>query len=84
MLARIKSKFTAGDEGRELYRRAITRLVGTKPQEAAQAFQEYRRQYRQPLEPDAMLTLAGIFLRQGDQDSAAYPQCKGVVPVGEA
>lgn len=70
MLARVKSKYSASDEGRELYRRAITRLAGGNPREAAQAYLEYRKLYQQPLEPAVMLALAGIFQRQGDQDTA--------------
>lgn len=71
MLARIKSKYAASEEGRELYCQAIPRLAGSSPQEATQAYLEYRRWYQQPLEPGTMLALAGIFQRQGDQDTAS-------------
>jgi len=69
-LARVKSKYGASDEGRELYRRVIPPLIGASPQEAAQAYSEFRRLYQQPLEPSAVMELAGIFQRQGDQDTA--------------
>jgi membrane associated rhomboid family serine protease len=71
MLARIKSKYAASDEGGELYRKVIPRLAGSNPRGAAQAYHEYRRRYQQPLESAAMMALAGIFQRQGDQDTAA-------------
>lgn len=70
MLARVKSKYAASDEGRELYVKAITRLVTTNPKEAAQAYLEYRTPYQQHLEPPVMFALGGIFQRQGDPDTA--------------
>lgn len=71
MLARIKSKYAASDEGRELYCRVIPRLLGGSPREATQAYLEYRHRYQQPLEPATMMALAAIFLRQKDQDAAS-------------
>ncbi len=70
MLARIRSKYAANEEGRKLYAGAISRLVATNPQEAAQAYQEYAVVYRQPLEPSVMIALAGTFQRRVDLDTA--------------
>ncbi len=70
MLARVKSKYVATDEGRELYARVIPLLIAADPPEAARAYLEYGKSYRQPLEPGALVALAGIFQRQGDLDSA--------------
>jgi tetratricopeptide (TPR) repeat protein len=77
MLARIKSKYTPTDEGRELYARAIPRLIASSPQEAAQTYLEYRKSYQPHLEPVVMADLAGIFQRQGDLDTAT--RCLDVV-----
>lgn len=70
MLARIRSKYTTSNEGRELYAGAISRMIASQPQEAAQAYQEYCASYRQALEPSVMMALAGIFQRRVDLDSA--------------
>lgn len=77
MLARIKSKYAASDEGRELYAKAIPLLAISSPQEAAQAYLEYSNSYQQHLEPPVMASLAGIFQRQGDLDTAT--RCLDVV-----
>ena len=69
-LARIKSKYHASDEGRELYSRAIGLLLATYPKEAAQAYLEYQKTYHKPLDAGLMSALAGIFQRQMDLDSA--------------
>jgi len=69
-LARIKSKYNASDEGRELYSRAIGLLLASYPNEAAQAYLEYRKMYQKPLETRIMSALAGVFQRQMDVDTA--------------
>lgn len=69
-LARIKSKFSASSEGAELYARAIDLHLKTDPGEAAQTFLEYWKTYQKPLAPDAMASLATIFQRLGDCDTA--------------
>lgn len=83
MLARIKSKYAASEEGRELYCRVIPRLLGGSPREATQAYLEYRHRYQQPLEPGTMMALAAVFLRQKDQDTAC--RClEAVVAISDA
>lgn len=77
MLARIKSKYAATDEGRELYARVIPLLISSAPKEAVQAYQEYSKSYQQNLEPAVMAALADLFQRQGDLDSAT--RCLEVV-----
>lgn len=69
-LARIKSKYHASEEGRELYSRAIGLLLATSPKEAAQAYLEYQKTYHKPLEAQPMFALAGIYQRQMELDSA--------------
>ena len=69
-LARIKSKFSASSEGAELYARAIDLQLKTDPAEAAQSFLEYWKIYQKPLAPDAMYSLATLFQRLGDCDTA--------------
>jgi len=70
MLARIKSKYAATDEGRELYSKVIPLLIASDPKEAVQAYLEYRKSYQQHLDPSIMATLADLFQRQGDLDTA--------------
>jgi lipopolysaccharide biosynthesis regulator YciM len=78
MLARIKSKYVATDEGRELYAKVIPLLLESSQKEAVQAYLEYRKTYQQHhLEPSVMLTLADLFQRQGDLDTAT--RCLDVV-----
>lgn len=70
MLARVKSKYAPSDEGRELYSRVIPLLISGNPQEAAQAYLEYGKSYREHLEPAVLVSLADIFQRRGDLDTA--------------
>lgn len=77
MLARIKSKYTPCDEGRELYTKAIPLLITSDPQEAAQAYLEYCKSYRQLLAPDVMVALADVFQRKCDLDTAS--RCLDIV-----
>jgi len=69
-LARIKSKCHGTDEGEELYAKAIRLLLSENPNEAAQAYLEYRKSYQKPLDAAVMTALAGIFQRQMDLDTA--------------
>lgn len=71
LLARIQSKYTPSEEGRELYRRAIALLAGPRPKEAAAAFKEYFLKYLQGVEPALQVRLANIFYQQGDLDMAS-------------
>lgn len=70
-MARLKSKFTPTDEGREYYAKAIAELLKTRQQEAADAFKEYYQKYLKGLDPVLLVTLAGILQRKHDLDTAA-------------
>ncbi len=69
-LARIKSKYSASEEGQGLYVRAISLMIAVGPKEAAEVYLEYYKVYRKPLDSETMSTLAGIFQRQMDMDNA--------------
>ncbi len=69
-LARLRSKFSASSEGAELYAKAIGLQLRGNPGEAAQTFLEYWKTYQKPLAPDAMASLAMMFQRLGDSDTA--------------
>lgn len=69
-LARLKSRFRTSDEGRELYEKAISSLIATRPQEAASAFKEYYGAYLTGVQPELLLRLAGIFGREHDLEIA--------------
>lgn len=69
-MARIKTKFTATAEGRDLYEKAIRLLIGSRPQEAAAAFQEFYAKYLAGVSPDLLLRLSVIFVRSMDVEIA--------------
>lgn len=69
-LARIKSKYHASEEGRGLYAKAISLMITANPKEASEIYLEYYKIYQKPLDSEVMNTLAGIFQRQMDIDSA--------------
>ena len=70
-LARIKSKFTLTDEGRDLYQKAIQATAASKPQEAAAIYKEYYSKYLKGVEPVLQYRLAGIFYKNKDLDMAS-------------
>ena len=70
-MARLKSKFTPTDEGREYYAKAIATLLRSRQQEAADAFKEYYQKYLKGLDPALLLTLAGILQRRQDLNAAS-------------
>ena len=70
-LARIKSKFTLTDEGRDLYQKAIQVTAASKPQEAAVIYKEYYNKYLKGVEPVLQYRLAGIFYKNKDLDMAS-------------
>lgn len=70
-MARLKTKFTPTDEGREYYIKAISALLKTRQVEAAEAFKEYYKKYLKGLEASLLVSLAGILQRNQDLDTAA-------------
>ncbi|MBI3399288.1 MAG: rhomboid family intramembrane serine protease [Deltaproteobacteria bacterium] len=70
-LARIKSKFTLTDEGRDFYQKAIQIVAASKPQEAAALYREYYSKYLKGVEPMLQYRLAGIFYKSKDLDMAS-------------
>jgi TolA-binding protein len=70
-LARIKSKFTPSEEGRDAYRKAIRLLITASPPQAAEVYQEYYKKYMTGMEPEVQYRLAGIYYRKRDLDLAA-------------
>jgi len=70
-MARLKSKFTPTDEGREYYTKAITALLKTRQQEAADAFKEYYKKYLKGIDPALLVPLSGILQRRHDLDTAS-------------
>lgn len=70
-LARIKSKFTATEEARALYERAMELLAPAKPQDASAVFKEYFGKYHRGVKPQLMYRLAGILYKQKEHDTAA-------------
>ena len=70
-LARVVSAEKLSDEGRQLYRRAITGRLSSKPKEAAEIYREFNRRHQEVFEPKLTLRLASLDLRQGDTGMAA-------------
>jgi membrane associated rhomboid family serine protease len=70
MLARLLSRFGPTEEGGTLYRRAIAKLVGSRPQEAKVAFCQYYETYFQGVDDEVQFRLADLFHRDGDLEMA--------------
>jgi hypothetical protein len=70
-MARLKTKFTPGPEGKELYERAMRLLISSRPLEAVEVYKEYYRKYLAGVEPQLMYRLAVVMERNYDMDSAA-------------
>jgi membrane associated rhomboid family serine protease len=70
-LARAVSVEKLTDEGRQLYRRAITGRLTSKPKEATEIYREFNRRHQEVFEPKLTLRLASLYLRQGDSGMAA-------------
>ncbi len=73
LLARLRSKFTATEEGNELYRKVIPKLILENQEEAMMVFHEYYTVYYKGLDSDTMFRLANIFHRNDDLEAAT--QC---------
>ena len=70
-LARMRSKFTPTDEGKDLYQKAVGILARTKPAEAAAVFKEYFGKYFKGVEPVVQMKLASVFHKNGDLEMAS-------------
>jgi membrane associated rhomboid family serine protease len=70
-LARVVSAEKLSEEGRQLYRRAITARLSSKPKEATEIYREFNRHHQEVFEPKLTLRLASLYLRQGDTGMAA-------------
>ncbi len=72
LLARLRSKFGASDEGQKLYRKVIPTLAQENPEEAMIAYHEYTRLYMEHLDPDTLYRLATIYHRHQDPEMATH------------
>jgi tetratricopeptide (TPR) repeat protein len=70
-LARVIAAEKLTDEARQLYRRAITTRLSSKPKEAAEIYREFNLRHQEVFEPKLTLRLASLYLRQGDAEMAA-------------
>ncbi|HEU0264721.1 MAG TPA: rhomboid family intramembrane serine protease [Geobacterales bacterium] len=70
-LARLKSKFNKNDEGRDAYQRAITLLARSKPEQAADVFDEFYRIYMAPVAAPILYQLATLFFQRRDLEMAS-------------
>ncbi len=66
LLARLRSKFSATEEGDLLYQKVIPMLARSRPEEAMIAFYDYFKLYAKGLDAPTMYRLANIFHRQQD------------------
>ncbi len=71
MLARIQSKYSATEEGGELFRRAIALLIDTRPAEATAAFKEYFQKYLKGMDGEVQYRLAAAYFKQKDLEMAS-------------
>lgn len=70
-LARVIAAEELTDEARQLYRRAISNRLSSKPMEAAEIYREFSLRHQEVFEPKLTLRLANLYLRQGDTGMAA-------------
>lgn len=66
LLARLRSKFSATEEGDQLYQKVIPMLARSQPDEAMIAFIDYFKLFSKGLDAATMYRLANIFHRQND------------------
>lgn len=71
LLARLRTKHAASEEGEELYRKVIPMLARSKPDEAMLAYHEFDKLYMKALDPATMYRLANIFHRQQDHETTS-------------
>lgn len=71
MLARLRTKHAATEEGEKLYRKVIPMLVRSKPEDAMIAYLEFDKLYLKPLDAPTMYRLANIFHRRQDHEMTA-------------
>jgi membrane associated rhomboid family serine protease len=77
LLARLKTKFAASEEGKDLYQRVIPQLIQKSPEEALIAYHEYCKSYANELAPETTYRLATIYHRHNDLQMAT--QCLQIV-----
>ncbi|WKZ33520.1 MAG: rhomboid family intramembrane serine protease [Thermodesulfobacteriota bacterium] len=70
-LARMKSRFSSTEEGRDYYAKAVKALAASNPQEAATVFKEFYSKYLSGVEPVLQLRLSGVLYKRGELDIAA-------------
>lgn len=73
LLARLRSKFGASEEGEKLFQKVIPKLIGGSPEVVMMVYHEYYNMYHKGLDPATMYRLATIFHRHEDPVTAT--QC---------
>jgi tetratricopeptide (TPR) repeat protein len=71
LLARLVTRFTPEDEGRELYSRAVILLAPQQPQAAASAYRELFAKYHVAVAPSVQYRLAVLYYQEHDLEMAA-------------
>lgn len=71
LLARLRSKFSATDEGRELYLQVFPPLINANPDEAMIAYHDFYKTYQQGLDSKSLYRLAGLFKHHSDAETAS-------------
>jgi len=72
LLAKLKTKFSAHEDGAELYPQAIDQLLKqNRLQEAADAFKEFQQLYRIGIEANQLYRLAAFFHQKQELESAS-------------
>jgi membrane associated rhomboid family serine protease/uncharacterized Tic20 family protein len=66
-MARLKTKFTKGPEGKELYEKAIRLIMTARPAEVVEVFREYYSKYfAVPSDPALVSRLAEVLQKAGE------------------
>jgi membrane associated rhomboid family serine protease len=72
LLAKLKTKFSAPEDGAELYLQAIAQLLKqNRLPEAADAFQEFHRLYRTGIEANQLYRLAAYYSQKQELENAS-------------
>jgi len=72
LLAKLKTKFSASEEGAELFPQAITQLLKqNRLPEAADAFQDFHKLYRTGIEANQLYRLASYYHQKQELENAS-------------
>jgi membrane associated rhomboid family serine protease/uncharacterized Tic20 family protein/ssDNA-binding Zn-finger/Zn-ribbon topoisomerase 1 len=82
-MARLKTKFSATPQGRELYERSLGMLLAERPAEVVEVYREYLGKYLVPPLDHALVTGLAAALRTGGETDLLIPCLERLVALPE-